>query len=195
MARPRINFSRQRRKRGDFSDQSGDGATFQTKTETASFFRPRWRRRDQDYIPRDKGGNDATFQTKAETARLFRPRRKRRDFSDQGGDGATFQTKAKTERLSRPRRLGLKSRAAFAFVMKSAPIPPWLDSRAVSTLVWKAAPSPPWSRHPRLGRESRAVSALIWKFAPSPPWSRRGLRRIRIQTQIAYMNKLKHMNI
>ena len=46
-------FFRPMRRRRDFSDQCGDGATFQTKAETARFSRPRWRRRDQDFIHRD----------------------------------------------------------------------------------------------------------------------------------------------
>ena len=76
----------------DFSDQGGDGVTFQTKVETA-------RSRNHSSLPRrgrrdfpDQGKDGATFQTNAETARLFRPMRRRRDFSDQGGDGAIFQT-------------------------------------------------------------------------------------------------------
>ena len=94
-----------RRRRRDISDQDGDGATFQTKTETAQIFRPRWRRCDQDYVPRDWVGYGATFQTKAERALLSRPSQRRRDQEiiprDQGGGGATFQIKAETARLFR----------------------------------------------------------------------------------------------
>ena len=107
-----------------FRERGGDGATFQTKAETARLSTPRRRRRDfsdqggdgptkkhifatvveaarlsrsewrQRDVP-DRGGDGVTFLTEAETARLFRPRRRRRDFPDRGGDGATFQTKAR----------------------------------------------------------------------------------------------------
>ena len=89
---------RPKRRRCDFLDQGGDGATFQTEVETA---RPRNhsslpKRRRHDFS--DQGGDGATFQTNAETARLFRPMRRRRNFSDQSGDGAIFQTEVETAR-------------------------------------------------------------------------------------------------
>ena len=56
-----VRLCRPKRRRRDFSDQGGDGATFQTEVETV---RPR---------------NHSSL-----------PRRRRRDFADQGGDGATF---------------------------------------------------------------------------------------------------------
>ena len=69
--------------RGDFSDQGGDGATFQTEAETARLrnnsLRPWWMRRDfsnQSGDSPDHGAYGATFQNKAQTARLSRPRRR-----------------------------------------------------------------------------------------------------------------------
>ena len=99
---------RPKRRRRDFSDQCGDGATFQTEVETARprlySSRLRWIRCD---FP-DQGGDGATFQTKAERALFSRPSRRRRDQEVisryQGGGGATFQTKAETVRLFRPMR-------------------------------------------------------------------------------------------
>ena len=129
-ARPKCalsRLSRPRWRRHVFADRSGDGATFQTKAETARLSRPmrkwrdfphrggdgetkiissrlRWIRCD---FP-DQGGDGATFQTKAEKALLSRPSRKRRDQEIipryQGGGGATFQTKAETAQLFRPMR-------------------------------------------------------------------------------------------
>ena len=120
-------FSRPRRRRRDRvsipRDQGGDSATFQTKGETAQFFRSG--RRGRDFL--DQGGDGTTFQTKAETARprinfspprqrqrdfpdqgktarLFRPRRRGRDFPDQGEDDGTFEFKAETVRFFRSRR-------------------------------------------------------------------------------------------
>ena len=63
---------RPKRRWRDFSDQGGDGATFQTEVETARPIlfssRLRWIRRD---FP-DRGGDSASFQTKAERALLSR---------------------------------------------------------------------------------------------------------------------------
>ena len=110
------------RMRHDFSDQGGDGQSFQTKAETARLSRPRRRRRDQETYLRYREGCGATLairaetaQIKADTARLFRPKRMRSEqetiLRDREGCGATLairaetaQTKANTARLSRPRR-------------------------------------------------------------------------------------------
>ena len=114
-------LSRPSRKRRDFRDHGGYGATglasatkkcyfntFATEVETARLSRPRRRWRDQESFHRDQGGDDATFQTKAETARPFRSRRRRRNFSNRGGDGATkiifLMTEVDTVQLSRQRR-------------------------------------------------------------------------------------------
>ena len=64
-----------------FPDQGGDGAVFQTKSETA---RPRWRQRG---VP-DQGGDGATFQTMAGSA----------PNPDIGERGAIFQTRMETPR-------------------------------------------------------------------------------------------------
>ena len=72
--RPKISSSRLRRRRCYFSDQGGDGATFQTNTETARL----------RIIP-------------------LQPKRRRQNFPDQGGVGATFKKKMKRARLSRQR--------------------------------------------------------------------------------------------
>ena len=95
-------FSRSEWRRRAFPDQSGDGATFQTKAETVRLrnnsSRPWWMWRDvsnQSGDGPDPGAYGATFQTKAETARLSRPRRRWRDQAtiprDRCGHGAIFQ--------------------------------------------------------------------------------------------------------
>ena len=108
----KARLSRTRRRRHDFPDRGGDGATKKqflvTKEETTRFFRPKRRRRD--FL--DQDGDGAIFQTDVETARpkLYSSRLRciRCDFSDQCGEGATFQTIAETARprshSSRPRR-------------------------------------------------------------------------------------------
>ena len=94
MARPELSSSRLRWIQCDFPDWGGDGATkiifLATEVDTARLSRPKWRRRDQNSIPRDWGGYGATFQTEVETARprLFSSRLRWIwcNFSDQGGD-------------------------------------------------------------------------------------------------------------
>ena len=56
-ARPRNHSSLPRRRRRDFPDQGGDGATFQTNAETARLFRPMRRRCDFS----DRAGDGATM--------------------------------------------------------------------------------------------------------------------------------------
>ena len=79
-----------------FPDQGGDGATVQTKAETA---RARRRRRG---FP-DQGGDGVTFQSKAASALISRQRRTRRDFPDEDGEAAIIKqfprTKVDTERF------------------------------------------------------------------------------------------------
>ena len=121
-------FFRPKRRRRDFSDQGGDGATFQTGAETARLrnnsLRPWWMRRD---FSNQIGNELSTVHTarlsrkRTETPRLSGARRRRRDISDQdgdgatlkkvfqgfldrGGDGATFATKVDTARLKRQLR-------------------------------------------------------------------------------------------
>ena len=69
-------LSRPRQSTREFPYQSGDGATFQTKSETARLSRPRrWRRDFPDHggigANFQTGEHDATFQTKAETPRTM----------------------------------------------------------------------------------------------------------------------------
>ena len=92
-ARPKCALSRLSRpswRRRVFADRSGDGATFQTKAETAQLSRPMRRRRD---FP-DRGGNGATniifLATEVDTARLFRPRRRGRYFPNSRRDYAIW---------------------------------------------------------------------------------------------------------
>ena len=117
------------RRRRDFSDRGGNGATkimfLAIEVDTVRLSRPGWRRRAFS----DQGGDGATYQTEVETARprlyssrlrwircsfpdqcgdgrLFRPMRRRRDFSDRGGNGATkfmfLAIEVDTVRISRP---------------------------------------------------------------------------------------------
>ena len=93
-------------RRHHFRDRGGDGAIFHTRVQTASFSRPRRRRRDQEsfslrpqWIRRDasdqsgygpqQGGCGATFQTKTESAHFFKPRWRCRNFPDRYEYGAT----------------------------------------------------------------------------------------------------------
>ena len=80
------------------SYQGGDGLTFQAKTASAHFFKPKGRCRD--FPDRDKYGATKKvslrprwmrrdFPDEGGTARPFRPRRKRRDVPDHRGNGAT----------------------------------------------------------------------------------------------------------
>ena len=86
--------------RRNFSDQGGEGATFQTIAETVrpiiNSTRPIRRRRD--------------FLAKTETALLFSPRRRVRDFPDHRGEGAIknqfHATKTDTTQLFRLSRSG-----------------------------------------------------------------------------------------
>ena len=94
----RARLFRPMRRRRDFPDGGGDGATkiifLANEVDTVRLSIPMWRRRDFS----DQGGEGYTFQTIAETARPRNhsslSRRRRRDFPEQGGDGATFQTNA-----------------------------------------------------------------------------------------------------
>ena len=120
-------LSRPRRKRGDFPDQCGDGATIQTKVDTSrprtNSSRPWWKRcgcraqsgdgatfqtkqRWRDYS--DQGGDGASknqfFASVMEAVWLWRSDWRRREFPHQGGNGATFRTKAEMARLFRPWR-------------------------------------------------------------------------------------------
>ena len=73
----------------NFSDQEGDGATFQTEAETArlrqSSSRLRWIRRDIPY----QGADGITFRTEAETTRLSIPGCRQHHFPEHGRDGPT----------------------------------------------------------------------------------------------------------
>ena len=57
MARPELSSSRLRWIQCDFPDRGGDGATkiifLATEVDTARLSRPKWRRRDQNCVPRD----------------------------------------------------------------------------------------------------------------------------------------------
>ena len=129
-------LSRPRRRPRDVKEQSQDGATIQTKAETArprtNSSRPCWKwrgcrvqsgdgatfqtmRRLRDFP--DRGGDGPSkkqfFVTIVEAVRIWRsewrlsrPRLKRRDFPDQSADGATIQTKAQTARLLHQSRDG-----------------------------------------------------------------------------------------
>ena len=112
-----------------------DGLTFQTKTESAHFFKPKGRCRDfpdrdkygatkksslrprwihsipgcrRHHFP-ERGGDGATkktfLATAVDTARPFIPGWRRPDFPDQDRVGAFFQTKREMPRFSRPRQI------------------------------------------------------------------------------------------
>ena len=67
-ARPKINSSRPRRRRRNFLDQSAYGANFQTKSETARIFRRRRRRPDFPDHRGDGATKNQFLATQTETA-------------------------------------------------------------------------------------------------------------------------------
>ena len=81
--------------------QGGDRATFRTNAETARLFRLRRRRHDFPDKAGDGATKIIFLAVEVDTVQLSRTKWRRRDFSDQdqNGDGATFQNKAETTRL------------------------------------------------------------------------------------------------
>ena len=98
-------------RRHHFRDRGGDGVIFHTRVQTASFSRPRRRRRDQESFSEtrlSRWTESAHFSDQKWICRPHRggygattpsrPRRRRRDFPYQGADGIIFQTEAETAR-------------------------------------------------------------------------------------------------
>ena len=160
--------------RRDFRDKGGDGATFQTKVETARLSR-QMRRLEQSWnLPayvqiRLRLGREELILGCAVSA-LF------------SKDAPSPPWSGKSCRLRLGREELILDRTFSSMVWKIAPSPPWYGKsrrfhhgreelflgRAVSASVWKNAPSPPWygkSRHLHHGLESRAFSTLNVKVA------------------------------
>ena len=163
--------------RRDFRDKGGDGATFQTKVETARLSR-QMRRLEQSWnLPayvqiRLRLGREELILGCAVSA-LF------------SKDAPSPPWSGKSCRLRLGREELILDRTFSSMVWKIAPSPPWYGKsrrfhserkiRAASTTLAKncflVAPSPPRSgktRRLRLGMESRAISTMVWKVAPSP---------------------------